>query len=45
MVLLENIRKLLGSKIVQVKELMPPEDGLKPENTHRQSRWEKCGMA
>lgn len=27
-VLLENIRKILGSKIVQVKGLMPPKDGL-----------------
>ena len=27
-ILLENIRKILGSKIVQVKGLMPPEDGI-----------------
>ena len=30
-VLLENIRKILGSKIVQVKGLMPPEDGIRRE--------------
>ena len=27
-ILLENIRKILGSKCVQVKGLMPPEDGI-----------------
>jgi hypothetical protein len=27
-VLLENIRKILGSKIVQVKGLMPPGSGI-----------------
>ena len=26
--LLENIRKMIGSKIVQVKVIMPPKDGI-----------------
>lgn len=38
--LLENIRKILGSKIVQVKELMPPEDGISQETpTGRAVGW------
>ena len=37
----KNIRKMPGSKIVQVKGLMPQKDGWhKPKDTHRQSR---CG--